>query len=75
VRSLLEGENLLALEDGTSLIRSCLDANGDLAEQPKDEDERTEPDVLRETFRPIDPEEALDMADVFECCNHVFRDA
>ncbi|KAI5453371.1 ATP-dependent DNA helicase II subunit 1 [Naganishia albida] len=57
-------------------VRSLLeDANNELAEQPKDEDERTEPDILRGTFKPIDPEEALDMADVFECCNHVFRDA
>jgi hypothetical protein len=75
VRSLLKGETLLALEDGDLLTLSRLDANNELAEQPKDEDERTEPDILRETFRPIDPEEALDMADVFECCNHVFRDA
>lgn len=57
-------------------IKSLLeDANAQLAEQPEDEDARKEPDVLSETFQPIDADEMLDMADVFECCNHVFRDA
>ncbi|KAJ9122348.1 hypothetical protein QFC22_001769 [Naganishia vaughanmartiniae] len=57
-------------------IKSLLeDANAELAEQPEDEDARKEPEILSETFQPIQADEMLDMADVFECCNHVFRDA
>jgi hypothetical protein len=47
----------------------------ELAEQSEDETERSQPSILGETFKPIDKDEMLDMADVFECCNHVFRDA
>lgn len=47
----------------------------ELAEQSKDETERSQPSILSETFKPINKDEKLDMADVFECCNHVFRDA
>jgi hypothetical protein len=34
-----------------------------------------QPSVITEQFPPCEPEEELDIADVFECCNHVFRDA
>ncbi|KAJ9102284.1 hypothetical protein QFC19_004832 [Naganishia cerealis] len=57
-------------------LKSLLeDANAELARQPEKEGFREEPNILRETFQPISGEETLDMADVFECCNHVFRDA
>jgi hypothetical protein len=34
-----------------------------------------QPNIITKQFPPCKPEEELDIADVFECCNHVFRDA
>ena len=54
---------------------SRLEANIQLGEQSEDESGRSQPNILGETFKPMNPDEILDIADVFECCNHVFRDA
>lgn len=54
---------------------SPTEANLQLGEQSEDETERSQPNILGETFRAINQDELLDIADVFECCNHVFRDA
>lgn len=50
------------------------DANEQLATQPSSSEHRSQPQSISVQFPPLPENEPVDMADVFECCNHAFRD-
>ncbi len=60
-------------------LKSILEeADADLAEQASAEElkgERRQPEILGRLFPAMRNEDGVDTAEVFEACNHVFRDA
>lgn len=53
------------------------EANEELAKQSSKlaaGEQRSQPSTLSHQFPPLPVDSPIDMADVFECCNHVFRD-